>query len=96
MPRVASVHPAGARSARRGQKAPALQEHILGFQTCAHHSAAAPSKLWNVHKSWENSQISFLPDNSSVEVKMSKEILMWDNLRAVKQGKLVVAEAVTL
>lgn len=89
----ASVHPAGA---RRGQKAPILCEHILGFQICAHRSAAAASKLWNIQKSWENSQISFLLDNSSVEVKVSEEILTWDNLRAVKQGRLVPAEAVTL
>lgn len=88
--------PAGACCAQRGQKAPFLQEHILGFQTCVHRSAAAPSKLWNIQKSWEKSQVSFLLDNSSVEAKMSKEILMWDNFRAVKHGRLVLAEVVTL
>jgi len=38
----------------------------------------------------------FLLDNSSVEVKMHKEILMWDNVRAVKQGRLALAEVVTI
>lgn len=63
---------------------------------CACHPSPAPSKLWNIKKTRESGQISSLLDNSSVLLEISKEILPGDKLWAVKQGKLVLVEVVTL